>query len=459
MTAPHQQVVQVSYENPDATKPLHVPVHVICNTPDETLADHVRINTARDDLTWLRGQPENDLPAIMVGGGATAADFIPTIKARQQFGGKIFAMNAASQWLRTHGIEADYQCVLDAKEETSILVDTEGPINIIASQVHPKTMEAAAAPLVWHLDGGDIEKDFPKERIDRGGYCLLAGGASVGNSAMAVAYALGHREFHVFGYDCSHTNKKSHSYPQGMNALIPTMEMTWGDKTYLLSMSMKGQVMAFQVMAGELKRNGCTIEMYGDALLQHIYRTKAEDMTERDRYKALWRFEDYRTLSPGMAAVGRFLEVVKPDGLILDFGCGTGRASIALKAAGHRAFLIDFADNCRDQEALGLPFLEWDLTQSLPVNAPYGFCADVMEHIAPDDVATVIRNVMASAEKVFFQISTVPDNFGMLLGHPLHLTIKPAGWWCGLFYEMGYDVAWSDNDAVTCQMVVERKAE
>ncbi len=427
----------------------------MANTADEVLDDQIRINTARDDLEWLAGQAKNDLPAIMVGGGASAVDFIPMIKNRQRFGGKIFAMNAASQWLRReHGIEADYQCILDAQEKTHALVDRGGPVNIIASQAHPKTMQAAKDPIVWHLELGEIENLFPKERVKAGGYCLLAGGASCGNSAMAVAYALGHREFHVFGYDCSHREKNGHAYPQNMNDLIPTMEMEWAGKTFVLSVSMRGQVMAFQVMAAELKRHGCKIKMYGDGLLQHIYRTKAEDMTERDKYRAMWNFAEYRDISPGVSSVSKFLEIVKPDGLILDLGCGTGRASIALTGAGHRTLMIDFADNCRDQEALHLPFVEWDLTQVLPVTAPYGFCADVIEHIPPDEVDTVIRNIMKACAKVFFQICTVEDNFGIVLDTKLHLSIHDHLWWEDKFQALGYDVIWQDHRMVDYQCVV-----
>jgi hypothetical protein len=420
---------------------------VICNTPDEELRGNIRVNTAKD-LRWLAAVPEHDKPAIMVGGGPSVADYVPQIRGLHDMGGTTFAMNAASQWLRKNNIPADYQCILDAKEETSLLLDPEAQQQIVASQVHPATMDAATDPLVWHLEIGEMEELFPPEKVAQGGYCLLAGGSSVGNSAMAVAYALGYRTFHVFGYDCSHREGHSHAYTQSLNELMPTTTMEWGGKSYLLSMSMRGQLTAFQVMAGELKRNGCEIEMYGDGLLQAVYRTKPEDLTEKAKYQAMWNFDDYREFSPGEACVQQFLEVAKPDGLILDLGCGTGRASVVMTQAGYKTFLVDFADNCRDQEALDLPFLEWDLTETLPMHTPYGFCTDVMEHIPPEEVNVVLENIMRTCDRVFFQISTSQDSFGALIGTPLHLSVRGHGAWKDALEQFG-TVEWEQEGQIS----------
>jgi 3-polyprenyl-4-hydroxybenzoate decarboxylase len=78
---------------------------------------------------------------------------------------------------------------------------------------------------------------------------------------------------------------------------------------------------------------------------------------------------------------------------------------------------------------MALPFLQWDLTEPIPVSSPYGICCDVLEHIHPDDVMQVLENIMQSAEKVFFSIGTTPDNCGVLIGQELHLTVRPHEWW------------------------------
>ncbi len=400
---------------------------VLCNTSDEDLARNIKLNSARD-LPWLQAAEEHDGVAVIVGGGPSAADCLDRIDYLQGAGATVFALNAASDWLRGHGIETDYQFIADAKDETATLVDPDAKAHLFASQVSVRTMDAASNPTVWHLAIDDVESYFPSDRVTRGGYVLLGGGHT-GNAAMCAAYAMGFREIHVFGYDSSHRDGQSHAYRQAMNDFIPTVDVEWAGRTFTASVAMKAQAEQFQTTAKALQASGCALSVYGDGLLPHMWRAKPENLTERDKYRLMWQFDSYRECSPGEMTVEAFLESVKPDGLVIDFGCGTGRASVELAKRGHEVLLIDFADNCRDDEALPLPFLEWDLTQPMNVRAPYGFCSDVMEHIPPEDVNAVLANIMQAAERVFFRIDTDDDQCGVLIGHKLHMSVFPHEEW------------------------------
>ncbi len=456
MAAPRYETVHKKIFNEGATMPLILPILVLSNTSDEDLERNIRSNSERD-LKWVGVEPEHGGVAVLVGGGPSAADYADQIRSMQEAGGVIFAMNAASQWLREHGVTPDYQVIADAKQETSSLVDLFARGHLFASQVNAKTMDAVERPILWQLGDEQIEEWFPAKKKAAGGYALIGGGASVGNSACCLAYVMGFRELHIFGFDSSHRGEASHAYEQPMNRFIPTVEVEWAGKTYVSSVAMKAQAEKFQMTAQSLKQMGCRIKVYGDGLLQHMYTTPPENLTERDKYRLMWQMDSYRVLSPGECVVSLFLEMVKPEGLIIDFGCGTGRASTALDKLGHKVLLVDFADNCRDDEALSLPFLEWDLTRPLPPRANYGICCDVMEHIPPEDVEKVILNIMASAETVFFQISTVPDAFGKLIGQPLHLSVHDHDWWLGLFGFLDLNVEKDIRSAEASIFVVKRK--
>lgn len=460
MTEPKYSTVQFEYQNPRASLPLLIPMVIIPNTPDEEVQRNITVNSARD-LEWIQNIPEHDGVAVFVGGGGSIAEFPDKIKEMQDAGATVFAMNGASKWCGKHGIAVDYQCILDAKEETSTLVDPDARAHLIASQCNPKTMAAVENPIVWHCNTGSIEEYFPPERVARGGYVLLAGGSACGNSSLTTAYALGFRDLHIFGFDSCHRDGNSHAYDQPMNKFIPNVEVTWGDRVFTASVAMKAHAEDFQVTSQALKHLGCTFRLYGEGLLQTMYNTKPENLTERQKYKTLWQFTNYRTNSPGLRSIPEFLTRCAPgkDKVIIDFGCGTGKASIELDRLGYQVFLIDFADNCRDDEAMPLPFLEWDLTLPIPARAPLGLCTDVMEHIPPDDVDAVVNNIMASAETVFFQISCLECSFKDVIGAPLHLTVISGAAWMAIFYRLGYDIKWHSITDSECRFVVTKKEQ
>lgn len=457
MAAPTIEVYQKRYQNPHAKEPLFIPYLVLSNTPEEVLIENIKTNSARD-LKWVKAEEAHDRLAVMVGGGPSINDEIGTIRSlRKQPPSTVFAMNAASQWLRLNGIEPDFQVISDAKLETMTLVDDEAKAHLFASQVNPATMASVDDPIVWHLEIGEIENHFPKEKVRRGGYALIGGGVATGNCAMCLAYALGYRRFKVFGFDSSHRDDRSHAYSQPMNDLIPTVDVEWAGKTYTCSVAMKAQAEKFQITSRDLKELGCSIEVYGDGLLQHMYNAAPHQLTERDKYRTIWQFDSYRKIAPGEFAVPIVTRFFDKPGPIIDFGCGTGRAALRLSEAGYDVMLVDFADNCRDDEALKLPFLEWDLSHPCPLKAPYGICCDVMEHIPTNDVPAVIGNIMQSTKSVFFQISTVPDAMGAIIHESLHMTVKPHEWWQEAFGD--YVIAWEQREDIQSSFLVNKQGE
>jgi hypothetical protein len=144
---------------------------------------------------------------------------------------------------------------------------------------------------------------------------------------------------------------------------------------------------------------------------------------------------------------------------------GAERAEAVLALAffgGLNVTLVDFADNCLDEDirpmletqAHALRFVEHDLTEPLTQGATYGFCTDVLEHIPTEDVDKVLDNCLASCKHVFFQISTVDDVMGGMIGHPLHLTVQPYEWWLKKFTDRGCIIHWSKQDSISCMLYV-----
>ena len=127
-------------------------------------------------------------------------------------------------------------------------------------------------------------------------------------------------------------------------------------------------------------------------------------------------------------------------------------------AMGIWEFLI-FDHNKHQVEAQLLPFIQHDLTKPVPVKADYGYCTDVMEHIEPENVDKVLTNIMSAVNDCFFQISTVPDVMGALIGQDLHLTVKPLEWWEQKFISLGFAVLWRRKIEAAALFFVTRSLE
>ena len=186
---------------------------------------------------------------------------------------------------------------------------------------------------------------------------------------------------------------------------------------------------------------------------------------EKDLYTKLWEMPEYRKEAPGEKISHEFLAQAKPKAgsSVIDFGCGTGRGGLNLAFFGNMdVTMVDFAPNCLDADIVpmletqkhSLRFIEADLSQPLPVKAAYGYCTDVMEHIRPHHVDQVINNCLAAAQHVFFQISTVDDKGGDLIGHKLHLTVRPFKWWLKKLKEHNCVIHWSKKTKGGCSFYV-----
>ncbi len=149
-------------------------------------------------------------------------------------------------------------------------------------------------------------------------------------------------------------------------------------------------------------------------------------------YEKLWDNTAYRRYAPGEHYIDAALEALRPNmgASFIDFGCGTGRPAAELRKRGYGVVGIDFAENALDI-GIDIPFLVADLTQRLTLTAQFGYCTDVLEHIAPERIDDVLLTIADCCKRgVFFSIALDYDEFGpMLLGKSLHLTVKDAKWW------------------------------
>lgn len=155
-------------------------------------------------------------------------------------------------------------------------------------------------------------------------------------------------------------------------------------------------------------------------------------LRETDKYRRMFQHPSYHQWSPGFDAVAWFLEnsAAEPNDIVVDAGCGLGRAAVELKKYGFKVYCLDLAD-FREEEAKNIMFIEeclWQLQKTRLFDWIY--CCDVMEHIPEEKVDIVFDKLArATVKGAMFQIALDLDGCGSLIGETLHLTVKPAEWW------------------------------
>lgn len=410
------------------------------NNSTEAITENVRINALRK-LTQLQQHEWRDRPVLVVGGGPSLIDYLPVLRAYRK-DCDVLAINGAYKFLRSEGIEADHFMMIDSRRDN--LVHVENPSlqtnHCLASQVHPEVFdELEGYPVTLFNLGTEATLKALGEGRKRFLHAPI-GMASV--HAIYVAAALGYRTQLLFGYDFSQKGRDAYAaYDQPMNKPDEAIEINLGGRVFLTSIALARTAEQF-VRAVSPVINACKldIQLYSDGLLSEVLKQGAStapvEERERDKYEAMWGIDLYRGVSPGLKYIPDAVKYLKmPIGsAIADYGCGTGRAVRELAALGYAAVGVDIAANCNEEP---IPFVQcalWD-ADKLPV-VDYGFSTDVLEHIPPEKLRETLKAIHDTVEVAcYFNIDTIADSFGAMIGQQLHLTVMPAGDWEALLTE------------------------
>lgn len=238
------------------------------NTSAADMLANVRINGARS-LPWVEAVPAHNLHAVLIGGGPSLADSLPEIRKRADGGQVIFALNGAAKYLLQRGVYPDYGVILDPRSENADFVTWETSW-LLASQCHPTVFEAtknSQRTQIWHFAMDGIMDQLPRDAP------LVMGGLTVGLTAMSLAFMMGFRKLHLYGYDSSDRDDAAHAYRQGENGAEDKRLEVWCDgKMFRAGFAMYAQAEMFERWSDVLVENGAIITVHGDGLLPTIAR-------------------------------------------------------------------------------------------------------------------------------------------------------------------------------------------
>lgn len=250
-------------------KPLHTPVFI--NTLNHDLSkilQNVEQNWT-DDL--LEERSEHEREAHIVGGGPSLDKTLGLLQLPNTQR-DIFALNNTHEYLIERGIIPTYHVLLDARPENArfVLNPRDDVTYLVALQCHRNVFHCLEGrkivPWLALMDGvEEIVRRRSKKNV-----LTVGGGSTVGLKTLYIAYIMGYRKFHLYGFDSSYEEGRHHAYPQSLNDGQEVIEVSCDGRKFNCARWMANQAMQFQGYAKELIGRGCEIQVHGTGLLPFV---------------------------------------------------------------------------------------------------------------------------------------------------------------------------------------------
>lgn len=244
-------------------------LELVANVPLAQIAANIRRAEAMPETAWLQPEDEHGRVAVICAGGPSLMDEIGSIIAHTQAGADIFACNNTAAALLAAGVRADYHVILDARPENARFLagaDAE-TVCLYASQCDESVHTGARGQLVlWH-PAFDGVLDIVGRGSER---TYIGGGTTCGMKSATLAWALGYREIHLYGFDSCYRNGEHHAYPQSLNDGEQVIDVSFDGKKYRCAPWMIQQAEDFETFAPQLMDHGVELHVHGTGLIPDI---------------------------------------------------------------------------------------------------------------------------------------------------------------------------------------------
>lgn len=243
-------------------------LELVGNTDADAIKANILRAEAIPDATWLMPCKPHDKVALICAGGPSLNDEIISVVVHAQRGAHVFACNNVPARLRVNGINTDFHVIVDARPENAAFTRDLGEhtICLYASQCDTSVHDGAGDNLVlWHpaFDGA-VAMAGAHERA------FIGGGTTCGMKAATIAWVLGYREIHLYGFDSCYRGSEHHAYPQSLNDHERVLDVEYDGKTYKCAPWMIQQAEDFETFGPQLMDHGVKLHVHGSGLIPDI---------------------------------------------------------------------------------------------------------------------------------------------------------------------------------------------
>lgn len=253
---------------------------------DDTRFEQTKANVAVVSKRVEYPPDTHDRKAVIVCYGPSLLETWPEIAAeRKFFDGDIFSVSGAHDFLVRREIIPDYhvECDPRAHKAVNLTLPQDGVKYLIASCCHPDLIQKLKDKdlSLWHLCNGQDSFRIVEELESEKDQLLLTGGGSVGLRTISLCYAMGYREFHIYGMDCSFGSGSEpqqwagpHKGKRQKVIEVKTEDGKWFKTSPVLVTYTRHFFDTVQ------RAHDAAFYLRGDGLLQHMAKLSMEEKTE-----------------------------------------------------------------------------------------------------------------------------------------------------------------------------------
>lgn len=274
-------------------------IHARCVADFPTIKEHVeycaglglKFFTPTLDPEQLQNIRQN-FEAVLVGSGPSVRDQLKNLKKKRKMAKYLFfGIKGGHDFLLDNGIEPHFGVAVDPLErihKENFLKRAEHCRYFIASQCHPtlfdSLMDRGEEVIIWHLLTESLLKWSQEPESPIYQHYMIPGGSTSGLRAIVLAYAMGLRKFHLFGYDsCLSGNLRKITGEicegQDKKGRDKAIEVIIAGKKFMADRAMASQATEFQDLLKSMWRNDdpFTVRGYGQGMIQTIIRERYKE--------------------------------------------------------------------------------------------------------------------------------------------------------------------------------------
>lgn len=351
----------------------------------------------------------------------------------------VMSCSGSHRFLIDHGIVPTWHVEVDPRaHKVKLLGDPHPDVEyLIASTCHADVFDHLEGRNVklWHV----FDSDEEGQRVLPPNEWSITGGCSVGLRAMTMARFLGFRDLYIYGMDGSYGSTGYHAaeHPNQAKGFCTV------DHKGVTYKTTTGFLEAAKQTFHELNQLPDVVPHFqGEGLVQALAQDYVPEPVKPNKsilgllrpnsisapYRDLQAKLHHDDLAYGVGG-GKYAKVVidiatKTEAKsVLDYGCGKGYLAKAL------------------------PFPIWEYDPAFPDKAESPrpadlvVCTDVLEHIEPELLMTVLTDLQRCVLRVgYFVVHTGPSFRTMADGRNTHILQRPAAWWTKVlskFFDIG----------------------